>query len=125
MAGQDDTDVNEQLADEAAEAAGRLQRQLAAKLKLPAYQPEDGAYGAGSFVRGGRLSSTAVTLSSDDSKAYSVTKCGSITIWDIENMSRCGSSQHAGDWLPLTVTMAPKNSGVCCKEQYGVFQPRA
>lgn len=88
MAGQDDIDVNEQLADEAAEAAGRLQRQLAAKLKLPAYQTEDGAYGGGNFVRGGKLSSTAVTLSSDDSKAYSVTKCGCITIWDIENMSR-------------------------------------
>jgi hypothetical protein len=91
VTGQDDADVDELLADEAAEAAGRLQRQLAAKLKLPAYQVGDGAYGGGNFVKGDKLSTTAVTLSSDDSKAYSVSKCGCITIWDIENLSRCAS----------------------------------
>jgi hypothetical protein len=93
VAGQDDADVDEQLADEAAEASGRLQRQLAAKLKLPVYQAGDGPYGGGNFVKGSKLSTTAVTLSSDDSKAYSVSKCGCITIWDIENLSRC-FSQH-------------------------------
>lgn len=88
VAGQDDADVNEQLAEEAAEASGRLNRLLAAKLKLPDYQPGDGAYGGGNFVRGDKLSTTAVALSSDDSKAYSVSKCGCITIWDIEHLSR-------------------------------------
>jgi hypothetical protein len=88
VAGQDDADVDEQLADEAAETAGRLQRQLAAKLKLPTYHAGNGAYGGGNFVRGDKLSTTAVTLSSDDSKAYTVSKCGCVTIWDVENVTR-------------------------------------
>lgn len=88
VAGQDDEDVDGQLAEEAAEAHGRLNRQIAAKLDIPVYQTSDGNYGKGTFVRGDKLSSTAVTLSSDDSKAYTTSKCGCVTIWDIENSSR-------------------------------------
>lgn len=88
MAGHDETTVDEQLAEEAAEASGRLQRPLAAQIRLPEYHAGDGVYGGGNFVRGDKLSCTAVALSSDDTKAYSVSKCGCITIWDIENSSR-------------------------------------
>ena len=52
VAGQDDEDVDGQLAEEAAEAHGRLNRRIAAKLLIPVYQTLDGNYGKGTFVRG-------------------------------------------------------------------------
>lgn len=87
--GDDDLGVSEQLAADAATATGRLTRQLAHKIQLPDVTPEAGLYGSGKLVRASRLSTTAVALSSDDSKAFSVSKCGSVTIWDIESSSRC------------------------------------
>lgn len=90
--GEDDHGVSEQLAADAAAATGRLHRKLAHRLNLPAVTSEDGLYGSGNFVRGSRLSTTAVALSSDDAKAFSVTKCGSITRWDIESCSRSAAT---------------------------------
>jgi hypothetical protein len=98
-AGDDDLGLHEQLADEAAAAAGRLNKKFVDKLLLSEYAPRDGMYGTGNFVRGDRLSTTAVALSSDDSKAFTVSKCGCVTIWDIENISRRALLQHS---LPIS-----------------------
>ena len=101
----------ERLQQDAAEAAGRLHRNLAHRVTVPdqsepaeASSSEDGsdeeddddaaaaaaaaaraaAYGAGRFRRGHELSATALALSLDGATAFTVSKDGSILKWDVE-----------------------------------------
>lgn len=98
------------LQQDAAEAAGRLHRNLAHRVTVPdqgtpaeASSSEDeasdddddeavaaaaaariAAYGAGRFRPGHELSATALALSLDGSTAFTVSKDGSILKWDVE-----------------------------------------
>jgi len=93
---------------------GRLQRHIAHHLLLPPVQKQlaaEGAaaaiagrhaadtasssssaraslYGTGRFVKAHRLSPTALALTSDEQKMYSVSKDGLILKWDVETMQR-------------------------------------
>jgi len=95
------------LRDAAADAAGRLHRRLAGRLRVPP-PPADADAGAGAdaagpqqrqgaaarfgstgrLARAHRLSATAVALTSDDRTAFTVSKDGTIYRWDVETLTR-------------------------------------
>ena len=97
-AGSDDDDeegnnafLSDRLKQDALEASGRVQRQIADRIVLDDVPStsECSMYGEGRLMRGHRLSATAVALSHDDKYAFTVTKCGGIFQYDIETSKRC------------------------------------
>jgi ribosomal RNA-processing protein 9 len=84
----------DRLRDAAADAAGRLHRRLASRLRLPSSAAE--AQAGSRFVRAHRLSTTAVALTSDDRTAFTVSKDGSIFRWDVETMRKVQQLRRPG-----------------------------
>ncbi|GIL62272.1 hypothetical protein Vafri_16561 [Volvox africanus] len=89
----------ERLQQDVSQAAGRLQRHLADRVRVLA--PRDKGYSEPCCSRGHRLAATAVALTGDDSTAFTVSKDGGICRWDVETMKRTqlyrpGDGPHAG-----------------------------
>eukprot|EP00898_Chlorokybus_atmophyticus_P003580 jgi/Chlat1/4222/Chrsp27S04299 len=103
----EDAAVTERLRQDQMEAAGMLQRKIAARVVAPASGAEQ-PLPVDSLWRGHRLSITSVVLSHDDATAYSASKDGAIFQWDVETSART-RFQHVGDEEPST--SAPTANG--------------
>ncbi|KAK9821308.1 hypothetical protein WJX81_007831 [Elliptochloris bilobata] len=94
QAGGGDEDADETLAEhlreQAEEAAGRLCRQLAGRIRLSSPPAEGDAVPrtSGQFLRCHRQSATGLALSTDDRTAFSVSKDGSVYQLDVETCKR-------------------------------------
>ncbi|KAG2439576.1 hypothetical protein HXX76_004928 [Chlamydomonas incerta] len=76
----------DRLQHDVAQAAGRLQRKLAQRVRVLA--PGDDGYCEPSCSRAHRLAATAVCLTADDATAFTVSKDGGICRWDVETGKR-------------------------------------
>jgi len=85
-------DIAEHLKEDALESMGHLRRLVADRVKLPEapvvaeYRRSDAVYGK--IYRGHRLPVTAIALTFDDRKVFSVSKDGSIMELDVESEKR-------------------------------------
>jgi ribosomal RNA-processing protein 9 len=111
LGGADDGAAADRLRDDAADAAGRLRRQIAARLRVPPLPPLSAGtrLPPGARLLGGhRLAVTAVALTPDDAVVYSVSKCGAVVRHDVETGARTrlgapapgGAARPAGpEWV--------------------------
>jgi hypothetical protein len=108
--------LSDQLQAEAKEAAGRALRSVGGRVNPPEPSSlgEGRLYGEGRLLKGHKLAATAVTLAPDDATAFTVTKCGSVLVWDVETSTRyavgrgCTMLVFANvckRWLPQGVPM--------------------
>lgn len=98
------------------QAHGRLQRRLAHRVVVSEQPSTSGrAHGDGQFSRAHRLSPTALTLSADDTVAFTVGKDGSIFRWDIETLRKVQLYRYAPGLTPKIIyASAPTAAGTAC-----------
>jgi hypothetical protein len=98
--------LQQQLAAEGAAAA--IAGRLAADTASSSSSARASLYGTGRFVKAHRLSPTALALTSDEQKMYSVSKDGLILKWDVETMQRVQVFRWAhlrGGWSSMSGAM--------------------